>query len=310
MFKGSIEDRCGTRLHYFGLLLLVLLPYSVRAQDLAPRAFWPSPVGTNVASVSYLRSQGDIVVDQSLPITGVDSSIDYLQLAYQRTFDLAGRTATASIAQVFSDGTTEANFQGESLSRRAVGVGDTTARLAVSLLGAPAMTREGFAALRKDPKPIVGVSLSVTAPTGEYDVDRLINIGGNRWSVKPAVGAIYPLTDSWLLESEVSVAFFQDNDEFLGQTREQDPVVNAQFHLIKRFRAGFWVALDANYYVGGRTRVDGSRNADLQRNARFGATLVYPMAPGHALRFSSSGGAVTQSGGDYGLFSLTWIHAF
>jgi len=288
----------------------MLMTAQASAQELVPRAFWPSPVGTNVVSLSYQHSQGDIVVDQSLPVTGVDSSIDYLQLSYQRTFDLAGRTATFSAIQIASDGTTTGAIDGDEVSRRTVGMGDTTLRWAVNLTGAPAMDRAGFATLRADPRPIIGASLSVTAPTGAYDEDRIINIGGNRWSVKPGVGLIYPLSSSWLLEGELSVAFFQDNDEFVGSTREQEPIFNGQLHLIKRFSRGFWAALDANYYVGGRTRVDGSRNKDLQRNSRLGATLVYPLAPGHALRLSTSTGTVTESGGDYDLFSVSWIHAF
>lgn len=290
--------------------LAMLFPTAVSAQELVPRAFWPSPVGTNVVSVSYQHSQGDIIVDQSLPITGVDSSLDYLQLSYQRTFDFAGRTANFSAIQIASDGTTTGNVDGDEVTRRTVGMGDTTLRWAVNLRGAPAMDREAFTALRSNPKPIIGMSLAVTVPTGEYEKDRVINLGGNRWSVKPGVGLILPLSSSWLLESELSVAFFQDNDEFLGDTREQEPIFNGQIHLIKRFSRGFWAALDANYYVGGRTRVDGTRNKDLQRNSRFGATLVYPLAPGHALRLSGSTGTVTETGGDYDLFSVSWIHAF
>ncbi|EAQ98637.1 transporter [Congregibacter litoralis] len=290
--------------------LLTLAPITAGTQELVPRAFWPSPVGTNVLSLSYQHSRGDIIVDQSLPVTGVDSSIDYFQLSYQRTLDIVGRTANFSLIQFASDGNTSATVEDEPVTRRTVGIGDTTVRLAINLLGAPAMDREGFAALRVDPKPIVGASLSVTAPTGVYDSDRIINIGANRWSVKPGVGVIYPLTPSWLLEGELSVAFFEDNDNFVGEIREQEPVANAQFHLIKRFSRGFWVALDANYYVGGRTRVGGSKNQDLQRNSRFGATFVYPLAPGNALRFGASTGTVTETGGDYDLFSLSWIHAF
>ncbi|EED30697.1 conserved hypothetical protein [gamma proteobacterium NOR5-3] len=261
-------------------------------------------------SLSYQHSQGDIIVDQSLPVTGVDSNIDYLQLSFQRTFDFAGRTTTFSAIQLASDGTTTGTIDGEEVSRRTVGLGDTTLRWAVNLMGAPAMDRKGFAAMRANPEPILGASLSITAPTGEYDEDRVINLGGNRWVAKPGVGLIYPLSARWLLESEISVAFFQDNDEFVGSTREQEPILNAQLHLIRRFDRGFWAALDANYYVGGRTHVDGLRNQDLQRNSRFGATVVYPLVPGHALRLSGSTGTVTESGGDYELFSLSWIHVF
>jgi hypothetical protein len=280
------------------------------AQELVPRAYWPSPVGTNVVVLGYQHSGGDVVVDPSLPVTGVDSSIDYLQLSYLHTFDLGGRTATASIIQAVADGTTDGVFQGEAFSRRTVGATDTIGRLAVNIVGAPAMDREAFVAMTRDPQMIVGASVTVSAPTGQYDDDRVLNLGTNRWTVQPALGLIYPLSNTLLFEFETGLRFFQDNDEFLGQTREQDPVLSTQVHLIKRLSPGFWAALDANFYWGGRTRVDGERNQDLQRNSRFGGTVVYPFAPGHALRFGMSVGTVTETGGDYDLVSLAWIHAF
>lgn len=295
---------------WLGVIAALYPAFAPHAQELVPRAYWPSPVGTNVLVLSYQYSGGDVVVDPSLPVTGVDSSIDYLQLSYLRTFDLAGRTATASISQALADGTTDGIFQGASFSRRTVGAADTVGRLAVNIAGAPAMDREAFVAMTRDPEAIFGASVTVSAPTGQYDDDRVLNLGTNRWTVQPALGLIYPLSNTLLFEVETGLRFFQDNDDFLGQTREQDPVFSTQIHLIKRLRPGFWAALDANYYHGGRTRVDGERNRDLQRNSRFGATLVYPFAPGQALRFGMSVGTVTETGGDYDLFSVSWIHAF
>jgi hypothetical protein len=290
------------------LVLLAALP--VTAQELAPRAFWPAPVGTDVLVFGYQKSSGDIVVDQSLPVTGVDSDIDYLQLSYQRSLGLFGRSASVQVGQAFADGTTRGIVEGEAVTRRTVGPLDTTVRLAVNLLGAPAMDGAAFTAMRRNPRTLVGVSLTASAPTGEYDPERVINLGTNRWSLKPSLGIIKPLGGGFLLETELSMWWFQDNDNFVGEVREQDPVFAAQVHLVKRFRPGFWGALDANFYAGGRTRVGGSENADLQRNSRFGATLVYPLAPGHALRASASVGTVTETGGDFDLFSLAWIHAF
>jgi hypothetical protein len=288
----------------------VLLAPWLNAQELVPRAYWPAPVGTNVIVLGYQHSSGDVVVDPSLPVTGVDSSIDYFQASYVHSFALAGRTATGSITQAVADGTTDGVFEAQPFSRRTVGAGDTVARLAVNIAGAPAMDRREFSELRRNPRTIVGASLTVSAPTGQYNEDRVINLGTNRWTIQPALGVIYPLSPSLLLEFESGVRFFQDNDEFLGVTRQQDPVLSAQVHLIKRFRPGFWAALDANFYAGGRTRVDGDRNRDLQRNSRFGGTLVYPIMPGHAVRLGMSIGTVTETGGDYDLVSLAWIHAF
>lgn len=132
---------------------------------------------------------------------------------------------------------------------------DARLRFGINLKGAPTMDAAGFRSLRENPGMIVGASLLVQAPTGKYERDKLINVGTYRWSIKPAVGTIWPLHPSWLLELEIGAWFFGDNNEFLGQTREQDPVLSTEFHLIRRFHPGFWASLDANFYVGGRTNI-------------------------------------------------------
>jgi hypothetical protein len=298
------------------IFLAALLPVvglmcsAASAQELVPRAYWPTPNGTNVFSLAYQHSSGDIVVDPSLPITGVDSDIDYLQLAYQRTFSLRDRTATLQLSLPFSQGETQGVVDGFFRSRETSGMGDTRVRLAVNLKGAPSMDAAGFQALRNKPETIVGASLLIQAPTGGYEPDKLINLGTNRWSIKPAVGVIWPLHPTWLLEFEVGAWFFGDNDEFLGETRKQDPVLSTELHLIKRIRRGFWASLDANFYVGGRTSVGESQLADFQRNSRFGATVVFPMRGKHAIRGSFSTGVATESGGDYEILSLSYIYVW
>ncbi|MEJ2138980.1 MAG: transporter [Gammaproteobacteria bacterium] len=290
--------------------LCLLLCDTVDAQELTPRAFWPLPNGTNVLSLAYQYSSGDILVDPSLPLTGVDSKINYLQVSYQRTFSLYGRTAGAQLSLPYSRGTTRGFVDGVFRDRDTVGLGDARLRLAVNLLGAPTMDPAGMQKLRSNPRTIVGASLLIQAPTGEYAAGKVVNIGTNRWSVKPAVGVIVPLHPTWLLEFEAGVWFFEDNDDFLGQTREQKPILSTEAHLIKRIRPGFWASLDANFYVGGRTRIDGGGTQNLQRNSRLGATVVVPFKRVHALRGSFSTGATTNAGGDYEIYNLSYLYAW
>ena len=190
------------------------------------------------------------------------------------------------------------------------GLADARVRLSVNLRGAPSMNRQEFRALAENPETLVGVSLLVQMPTGQYDVDRLINLGTNRWSVKPALGVIHPLGGGWMLEYEVGGWFFSDNDEFLGQTRQQDPILSLEAHLVKNFKREIWASLDANYYTGGKTTVGSVKNADLQRNSRFGVTVVVPLRRQHAVRGSFSTGVVTESGGDFNIVSVSYLYVW
>lgn len=292
------------------LAALALVASVADAQELVPRAYWPAPVGTNVALVAYQYNTGDIIIDPSLPVTGVESDIDYLQLGYQRAFGLLGRSASVQLSLPFADGLTEGVVEGEFRQRAISGPTDARARLVINLSGAPAMDAAGFRELRANPRTIIGASLLIQAPTGEYDSDRLLNLGTNRWAVKPALGMIVPLHRTWLFEMEIGAWFFGDNDDFVGETREQDPILSAELHLIKRIRPGFWVSLDANYYKGGETRIGADVKDDLQRNARAGFTLVFPIRGRHALRAAFSTGVTTRSGGDFEMYSLSYLYAW
>lgn len=282
----------------------------VRAQELAPRAYWPAPTGTNLLNLAYRYTTGDVVTDPSLPITGVDSSLNVGMFSYVRTFALAGRTANIQFSMPYIWGTVRGDLAGEARRRYVAGWADTQVRLSVNLLGAPAMNLEEFREMLADPSPLLGVSLQIQAPTGAYDPEKLINNGSNRWGAKPAVGLIYPLGRRWFAEGELGVWLIADNDDFLGVTREQDPIFATDLHLIRTFGTTIWLSFDLNYYYGGRSTIDNELSNDLQRNSRTGVTLVYPIRRGHLFRGSYSTGAVTSSGGDYEILTIGYLRAW
>ena len=297
--KSRVPVPRRTTTFVLALVLAAFCTSLAQAQELSPRAYWPAPRGAKALVVGANLATGDILTDPSLPVVGVDSRLRSGLGQYLHTFSLAGRTASVLGSATFTEGTTEGVLEGLPIKRSLSGWGDASARLAVNLLGAPTMDRAGMQALRDKPRPILGTSVTVRAPTGGYEADKLVNLGSNRWAVKPAIGLIYPLRRGWLAEFDLSTWFFSDNDEFVLGTREQAPIATGEFHLVKRIRPGFWFSIDLNYYAGGRTTVNGERRADLQRNSRFGGTVVFPFKQGHAIRAGFSTGVVTSSGNDF-----------
>jgi hypothetical protein len=281
------------------------------SQELTPRAYWPSPEGTRVATIGYSYVSGDTIPDPSLPVTGVDSKISNVTVGYRETLDLWGRTANVTLELPYSDGDTEGgNNFGETLVRDYKGLGDATVSLSVNFMGAPAMNVQEFAALRASPKPILGGSIKVVAPTGRYDSDNLINVGANRWAIKAELGFIAPLAPKWLLELDLGVWMFDDNDDFLGFTKEQKPITAIQAHLVHRFSRGLWASLDASYYKGGRSTVAGRRLDDLQRDSKIGLTLVYPIARKHAVKVGYSLGSINDSDEDFDVWIVAYSRIF
>lgn len=299
------------KLSYVALAIVLVIPIGTQAQELSPRAYWPSPVGTRIATIGYSHTSGDITPHPSSPITGVDSSIDTMHLGYRHTLSLWGRTANVIIELPYSDGNTVADTgPNENTRREYNGIGDIGTTLSVNFLGAPTMTRQQFSELRRNPQPILGGSLKVMAPTGAYDSNRAINVGFNRWALKAELGYITNLSGKWLLEADLGGWFFTDNNSFLGVTKEQTPIVAIAGHLVHRFKPGLWASLDMNYYTGGRSTVDGVKLDYLKRNSKVGATVVYPFGGEHAIKVGYSIGSPTNSDEDFQLFLISYQRLF
>ena len=292
---------------FLGLMLLIFSAPSW-AQQLTPRAYWPAPTGTSLLVVAYAHQTGDVVTDPSLPLIGVESDIQIGVLAWQQTLDLLGRTSNLQLELPRTRGRTRGEVAGFPARRDVDGWGDFAAELSINLSGAPAMSPTEFQEFRRQPRPILAASVKIVAPTGQYDADRLINVGTNRWAARVRLGYAYPIRREWVLETAVGTWFFTDNDEFLGTTREQEPITALDLSLIRRFRPGFWASIDANYYIGGRTIVDGDRSADFQRNSRLGVSLAVPFALRHALKLSYTTGLATEAGGDFDSLGVTYIY--
>jgi hypothetical protein len=152
----------------------------------------------------------------------------------------------------------------------------------------------------------LGASLIVKAPVGEYDSSKLINIGTNRWSFKPEVGASYPV-GRWYLEAYGGAWLSTTNHDFYGgQVKSQDPIGVAQVHIVRTIKPRLWAALDGTYYFGGSTTVGGVHNADRQENSRIGATLALPVAGRHSLKLAYAKGATARVGSRLDTYLLGW----
>jgi hypothetical protein len=234
-------------------LLIATGGSNAQAQELSPRAYWPSPVGTRVLISGYAYQDGDVLLDATLPIYGVDSRINTAVLGYLQSVDLWGRNANVLLEMPYSWGSTRGILGNQPARADFAGFNDPSATLSVNLIGAPAMTPEEFQAFRAAPRPILGASVKVVVPTGHYEPDRFINVGANRWAARLQLGTILSLHRRWLLEVDGGVWLFGDDSDYLGGRREQDPIYALEAHLVHRIRPGLWASLDANWFTGGET---------------------------------------------------------
>jgi hypothetical protein len=276
----------------------------LRAADIEPRAYSNIPVGINFLEAGYAYSEGNVAFDPSVPIKDGQLVTHNLVLAYARSFDLWGKSGKFDIIipEAWLSGT--AKVLGQPRSREVYGLADPLLRFYVNLSGAPALSLRDFASYKQN--TIIGVSLAVSVPLGQYDPQKLVNIGTNRWSFKPEIGVsktLGPLT----LELATGAYFFTDNEQpFRGNNLQQAPVYAVQAHLIYNFGRGFWGALDTNYYFGGQTTKDGVTGDESQANWRLGATLAIPLDRQNSIKIFGNTGIYSRTGSNFDTIGIVW----
>jgi hypothetical protein len=280
----------------------------VSAQELAPAAYTPAPYGINLLSLATAYNDGDLAFAPSIPIEDASGKITGSTVSYTRTLKFAGRSANIRFVVPYVVGHLEGLYLGEQTFADRSGLGDLGLRFAVNLYGASAMSPEEFQTYR--PRTLIGASLYMTAPTGQYDPSKLINIGTNRWAFKPEV-AVVRVIGRWAIDAYLGGWFYTDNTDFFdGKTRVQDPIVSTQFHVRYLIKPGLWTAFDGNFWYGGQSTVDGVVNDDQQRNSRIGLTVSMRIGRNQSVRVAASRGAVTRIGGDFDSIGVSYGYSW
>src|SRR5208282_3320289 len=277
---------------------------TARAQDIEPREWSNAPVGVNFLIGGYTYTQGGLPLDPSLPVSNPHLETNSGVLGFARALDLGGYSGKFDVSVPYTWLSGSAVYLGEAVQRSVNGFGDPLLRLSVNLYGAPALRLKDFASYKQD--WIVGVALQVSAPSGQYDDTRVVNIGSHRWFFKPTLG-VSKAMGAWILESTAGATFYTDNTDFYNShTRSQAPLYSIQAHVIRSFRYGIWASVDATYFTGGTTTINGIDTYDLQRNWRVGATLALPINARNSIKLYASNGVSARTNDSYKLVGIAW----
>jgi hypothetical protein len=288
-----------------GIGLSLLTASVAHAQELEPRAYSPSPLGTTFVMTGFGRSEGGILLDPSLDVDNVRADLWIATPGFGYTFGLAGRQARLLAIFPIAWGRVAGDVGLQPQHQDLAGLADPRIKLSVGLAGAPALTLEEFA---KAPRRLaLGASVTVMPPLGQYDSRQLVNLGYHRWGFKPEMGFSYP-TGRWTIDGSAGVWLYTTNESYYpgNAQREQNPVVALQGHVSYALPHRAWLAVNGTWFAGGETRVDRALNPDEQRNTRLGATLSIPIARQQSLKFIYSTGTTTRRGSDFDTFSVTW----
>jgi hypothetical protein len=306
---------CFVKVSFLAVTVLCAL-LKIHAQDLAPRAYLITPTHSNAVTLSYAFFSGNLLFAGAVPITGATARVSVAAFNYSHSMSFFGRTASLLAVLPYGVG----NFHGTVAQAEAhayrSGLLDSVFRFSVNLKGGPAMDVREF--MKWQQKTLLGASIKVVPPTGQYDPAKLINYGTNRWAFKPELG-LSQRWNHWVLDTYGAVWFFTTNHEFFSHnqfnpgvaTQSEKPIGAFEGHLSYDVKPRLWVSLDGNFWFGGRTSVNGLENLNtLQRNSRIGGTLSIPLNRRQAMKFSYNNGAYIRYGGNYQNISLAWQYSW
>ena len=286
------------------VFLILFTATQAHAGEIEPRAYANTPVGINFLLAGYVYSEGGLSTAGSSPVKDAQLEMHTGVLAYARSLDVWGKSGKFDVVLPYSQLSGTATVAGQPRERDVSGINDPRFRFSVNFYGAPALSLQEFENYQQD--IIIGASVQVSAPLGQYDDDKLVNLGNNRWFVKPDLG----ISKAWgglSLELSAGIYFFSRNDDFFGgKTLEQDPIYTAQAHVTYSFGRGIWAALSFNHDYGGRTTIDGVQSDDLQQNSQVALTLALPVNRNNSIKLYANTGTHTSTGTNFDMVGIVW----
>lgn len=282
------------------------------AQDLAPRAYVITAVHSNAINTTWSFYDGGLNLNGTIPVTNATGTYNVSIFSYYHSLNFFGRSANIVAYLPYGVGTFQGDLSEQHRSVYRSGLLDSSFRFSVNLMGGPAMQPKEFANWKQ--KRLLGLSLRMVAPTGQYSGKKLVNWGSNRWAFKPEVG-YSERWGHWVLDGYAGVWFYTTNSAFYAgpvtKTQNEAPIGALEGHLSYDVKPRFWVSLDANFWSGGITSLSGIRNlATKQTGSRIGGTVSFPISKHQSIKVSYSNGTYIIFGGNYQNVSVSWQYSW
>ncbi|MEY3419096.1 MAG: hypothetical protein RJA46_867 [Pseudomonadota bacterium] len=299
MIKSSIISHGWIPRVFPHLLLAFCTLFSTlaHAQEIEARTYSNAPIGINFisAGVAQAKAGNYTLTSEVMGLTHI--------------FDAFGQSGKLTLVLPYGQLSGSSSIGGRTVNASTEGLSDPLIKAAINLYGAPALTLDQFKSYQQD--LIIGASLAASVPWGKYDDNQLINVGANRWFIQPGLG-ISKALGPWRLELAGAGIFYTSNTNFMGgNSLSQNPVYSTQTHGIYYFQNTAWISVDATYFTGGQSYLNGNPISGSQENWRFGGTTMsYPVNKHNSIRLSASTGAYSRTNNSYDLYGVSWQYRF
>jgi len=281
----------------------------VYAQFTEPHNYDNAPVGFNQLELAYSYAHANASLDTSLVVPGASFNLNQGNISYTRYLGFVHRLVwvEASLPIAGLGGSVGATI----IQGSVTGVGDAGYTVSMLLKGGPVLSAKKFE--NYQPTTVVGMSLSITTPTGLYDSNKILNLGSDRWSFKPEIAVSYPFgpEQKWQLDSYANVYFFTDNTSYHGaEILRQQPLPGIEGHMSYSFSNSVWASLDTRYSFRGSTLVNGENQNNSQQNFILGSEVNVSLNRRSSLVFEFGKALVHRNGPASTGFAVKYSYAW
>ncbi|HTS56586.1 MAG TPA: transporter [Terriglobales bacterium] len=271
------------------------LPGEAWAQFTDAHSYDNTPVGTNQIELSYTYVHANSSIDTSLIIAGAKLNLNQGMISYARYFGLFNRTMWAEAGVPIAG--LSGSVSGTRIQGSINGAGDSSYQIAMLLKGGPALTVEQFEGYK--PTTTLGVSFTLTAPSGQYNASKILDLGSDRWLFKPEIALSQPFgpEQKWQVDTYANAYFYTDNTSYRGrEILHQQPLPGFEGHLSYSFNDSVWVSVDTRYSFGAITFLNGVDQNNGQQNFILGSEMNVSINTRNSLLFEFAKAPVHQNG--------------
>lgn len=285
------------------ICISLILPSVVRADDDA-RDYIPAPPGTLAILTYYKHIFGNTLYEDGKKISN-----DY---NFSENLGMFRVVYYMMLGPIEIDPQFIIPFADFSVDGKAVGNNE----LSASGIGDPMVFATFWFINNKESKTWLGFTPFITIPGGNYDSSRgSLNIGTNRWAFKPELGFVKGIGDRTFFEIILAGEFYTDNNDYVGKTLSQDPVLTVESHLSYDLTKSMYASLDYFYHNGGEQKLEDISLNNTKDDHALQLTLGYSFAPGFQVLlqyrndFEVNSGPVTQTVGFRFLYAFDMLQA-
>jgi hypothetical protein len=255
------------------------------------RAYHLRPEGSSDISLTTTLLHGAGVIDFGLGDETTELDVRVLTPAYRHTLDIMGNAGTVLIGMPLGNVSYSTSLGTIDVDTD-IAQGDLFVGGVFGLVGTPSLSLMEY--VQHKPGFQASVAGRLFLPTGDYDPDRAVSLGQNRWTLEASVPFSYVLGDTMLdpelttFEIRPVVLIFGDNDDPFGPATvmSQEPIFGVEGHITRNFGNSVWAAVDGYYETGGETSFNGVARGDGLETLAVGATLGLVFSPSFAMRLS------------------------